>query len=316
MMKKTIQKKYIYPKLPAKYCFPFFRIAGSGLANCLFVAARAFLRAHREKLEFIEPTWLNFSIGPYLRHQADKRHYNGLFLPYNQNHGWKKFLLLAFHRDEIEVESDLQNFFRDILADSQLVQNYLQKIIRPDLLEKVNSFDFSNAIAVHVRLGDYIPQLRIPLSWYEEMMQKIRQVAPEKKFRFLIFSDGTDAELAPLLQHADTERSFLGNALADIMAISKCQMLLGSDSTFSGWGAYLGQVPCCFLRKHYGPILQDATKEYVCEGQEKDEQSLFALLRTVLTSRAVREDLPKKNRTFFCTINSVFSQPSEDPPSL
>lgn len=39
--------------------------------------------------------------------------------------------------------------------------------------------------------------------------------------------------------------------------------MIGSDSTFSGWGAFLGQVPCVFYRKHYGPVLKDQSKEIV-----------------------------------------------------
>lgn len=59
------------------------------------------------------------------------------------------------------------------------------------------------------------------------------------------------------------QRVFFGNAIADIFAISKCCYMIGSDSTFSGWGAFLGQVPCLFYRKHYGPVLKDQSKEIV-----------------------------------------------------
>ena len=51
--------------------------------------------------------------------------------------------------------------------------------------------------------------------------------------------------------------------IADIYAISKCCFMIGSDSTFSGWGAFLGQVPCVFFRKHYGQVLMDKSKEIV-----------------------------------------------------
>ena len=55
----------------------------------------------------------------------------------------------------------------------------------------------------------------------------------------------------------------LNNAMADIYAISRCRYLIGSDSTFSGWGAFLGQVPCVFFRKHYGKVLRDEANERV-----------------------------------------------------
>ena len=66
----------------------------------------------------------------------------------------------------------------------------------------------------------------------------------------------------------NVERVFFGNAISDIFAISKCCYMIGSDSTFSGWGAFLGQVPCVFYRKHYGPVLKDSSKEIV-ENQEE-----------------------------------------------
>lgn len=94
-------------------------------------------------------------------------------------------------------------------------------------------------------------------------MEKILAKSREGQFRFLLFSDGTDEELRDLTSLPDVERVFFGNAIADIYAISKCCYMIGSDSTFSGWGAFLGQVPCVFFRKHYGRVLVDESKETV-----------------------------------------------------
>ena len=82
-------------------------------------------------------------------------------------------------------------------------------------------------------------------------------------YRYLIFSDGSDAELKDLFDLPNVQRVFFGNAISVIYAISKCCYLIGSDSTFSGWGAFLGQVPCLFYRKHYGRVLKDQSREIV-----------------------------------------------------
>lgn len=71
--------RYVYPELPALRTTAFVRIAGNGLANCLFVYARAVKYAHRTGARMIAPTWFNISLGPYLRRQPDKRHYLHLF---------------------------------------------------------------------------------------------------------------------------------------------------------------------------------------------------------------------------------------------
>ena len=115
-------------------------------------------------------------------------------------------------------------------------------------------------MAVHVRLGDYPAEHRTPLEWYEA---KIQELSQNGERRFLLFSDGTDEELRCLTSLPNVQRAFFGNAMADIYAISRCRYLIGSDSTFSGWGAFLGQVPCVFFRKHYGKVLRDETNERV-----------------------------------------------------
>ena len=122
-------------------------------------------------------------------------------------------------------------------------------------------FDFTNCVAIHVRLGDFVEQRRVPISWYKLKIESLKMVHPD--YKFCLFSDGKDEELIELTSMADVKRVFFGNAIADIFAISKCCYLIGSDSTFSGWGAFLGQVPSVFYRKHYGPVLKDRSLEIV-----------------------------------------------------
>ena len=263
---------YIYPKLPAKYSGVFFRVAGNGLANCLFVYARAISLAQKLNAQIITPTWFNISIGPYLRRQSDKRHYFGIFRSVGEVRGLKKLFILCFYRrrKEFEVDSNkrvvvevsgLENFFVPILADNRVVYDYLLQHARSSIIESLEGFDFSRCVAVHVRLGDYTADRRVPLDWYLETINSILMSNPE--VRFLLFSDGTNEELSVLLNVPNVSRVFFGNAFADILAISKCEFLIGSDSTFSAWGAYLGQVPCVFYRLKSSPVLIDGSKERI-----------------------------------------------------
>lgn len=254
-------KRYIYPKLPAAYTTPFFRIGGNGLANCLFVYAKAIILAHKYDAELIAPTWFNFSIGTYLRKQIDKRHYLGIILKKGEISGLKRLGLLIFFKKtaneqlyqeenkKILVVEGIYDFFRPLLQYQNLIKNYLFGHINPNILKDVNSFDFSDCVAVHVRLGDFPLDRRVPMKWYVE------QIKRHNLKKILLFSDGTDDELKDLMALEGVERKYFGGAIQDIIAISRCSYLIGSDSSFSAWGAYLGQVPCIFYRLQFGIVL-------------------------------------------------------------
>jgi hypothetical protein len=269
-----MRKNFIYAKLPAVKCTSLFRIGGNGLANCMFVAARAFVYAKKYNLELIEPTWFNFSLGTYLRGQKDKRHYLNIFDRYNSNSGLKKIFLLNVKskndisefdfqiENTIYVTEGLGNYFGDILDSHYDVNEYFTKIINKDISKKINEFDFKKTISVHIRLGDYSEELRTPLKWYVDNIKFINGLT-NGSYRFLIFSDGDDVEINDVLELENTKRVFFGSAVGDILAISKTNIMIGSDSTFSGWGSFLGQVPSIFEKKHFGRILKDESKELV-----------------------------------------------------
>jgi len=61
--------------------------------------------------------------------------------------------------------------------------------------------------------------------------------------------------LKELITIPNVKRVFYGNAMADIWALSKCKIIIGSDSTFSGGGAYIGQKPIVFRKCHFGRVL-------------------------------------------------------------
>lgn len=257
--------KYIYPKFPALYTTPFFRIAGNGLANCLFVYAKAIVLAHRYNAKIIAPTWFNLTIGPYIRKQKDKRHYLGLF-NHKQESSWLNLVFNKTTRDEAEfctnggvlIVEGIYDFFKPLLGYGGIVNEYILNHISDRLLDSVYNHDFSNSVAVHIRLGDFPESRRVPMSWYVE---KIKEYG--KNRNILIFSDGTDKELEQILSLENTRRVYFGGAIQDIIAISRCQYVIGSDSSFSAWGAYLGQVPCCFYRLQFGQILEDCNNQII-----------------------------------------------------
>lgn len=247
--------RYVYPRLPGHRVTPFFRLGGNGLANSLFVFARALLLADRFDLELIDPPWLNIEKAPWLRGDKDKRLYAGLFRHVGVR-GLGKLALFATGRqlsedafastavpETILRVSRIKSIgFAPLVPHAERVRELLLAATRPAVLRSVNEFDFSNCVAVHVCRGDYAPDWRTPTDWYETLIRQIAQAFPDT--RFLLFSDGTNKELTPLLAPAESPaRFFFGKALADIWAISRCRALIRSMSTFSDWSAFVGQIP-------------------------------------------------------------------------
>ena len=268
---KTV--KYVYPRLVAIKTTPFIRIAGSGLANSLFVFARAITLAEKYRLEIINPTWLNFDPGQWRRWSKDKRTYYGLFKDVGAS-WFTKLRILIFGKKIKEedfingnvsgdyVEVYFMKTFDEIIDNGRLVKEYLINSVNPKLLKSVNNYNFNKTISVHVRLGDYAPEFRQPISWYKTLIMQIKEVKPD--YRFLIFSDGTDEELMELTELPSTERVFFGSSIADIFAISETNAIIASHSTFSDWGGYLGQLPALLPKQpHYGSFLKDKSKEFI-----------------------------------------------------
>ena len=103
--------------------------------------------------------------------------------------------------------------------------------------------------------------MRVHISWYRGVIEGIMKDYPQQ--RFALFSDGSDEELQSLLSIPNVERCFFGNAFADMWAISKCKFVIASDSTFSAWGAFLGQLPILFSKRHFPPVYDGRIPEAV-----------------------------------------------------
>jgi len=105
-------------------------------------------------------------------------------------------------------------------------------------------------IAIHIRRGDFpemsneINQIyfKIPIEWYIDALNQIRNQIGNN-FPVVIFSDGTDEEIKPILSLQKVIRSPYPESISDMLAISKAIVIITSKSTYSLFGAFLGQVP-------------------------------------------------------------------------
>lgn len=254
--------KYAYPQLSA-IDFSYFRLSGPGLANCMFIAAQAYVYSIKHNCNYLEPTWPKLSIGPILRRERDIRFYGGLFLPFGVR-GIKKLLIIIANKihllSNITTYDSLGKHFLELNDYGEQIREYFYKITKKHILEQI-PHNLSTVVAIHIRLGDYPPQLRVPFEWLMDIIKKIHLVNPTQEV--CIFSDGTDIELKPLLDMRGVTRLSLNSAYTEMLAISKCKLLIASNSTFSAWGAWLGKVPTVFYKRSFPPLYDDGTPEIV-----------------------------------------------------
>lgn len=267
---------YLYPHLPSRKTYSFIRYVGAGLCNTLFVYCRALIIAKQYNLKLINPTWLNFDPVQWKLWSRDKRTCINLFKTVGMS-GLRKLIFLHNH-NVIKEEDFLKNpgkysdkdgyvevfhmkGFASIINDVEYVKESLKETVCPKHLSSIKCYDFNKTIAVHIRYGDYTVN-RLDINWYKTIILQIHQKLPE--FSFLVFSDGKDDELKDICELTYVKRHYFGSSISDLFAISSCCALIGSHSTFTDWGGYLGQLPSLLPKEpHYGSYLLDKSKEFV-----------------------------------------------------
>ena len=263
---------YIYPKF-SKNELIGIRLGGAGLGNLLFTWSRVIAASEKYNAKLIWPTWPSIKVGPWLRHEKDKRSYIGLFSnKTGMCSGFKKYAKLCIGRkihtknlDDIDWtklgENDIVIYDDFKLAPGVFQMNFngtreyrdrIAEIIYANLGrkgKKALDFDGTSAIGVHVRLGDFSKttsaldtgknNMRIQISWYVAIVNKLRDAAGWN-VPVYVFSDGTDEELAELTALPSVRRLTFGNSIGDIVGLSRFPVMISSGSSFSLWARFLG----------------------------------------------------------------------------
>ena len=241
-----------------------------GLGHSLLAWARCFLWCRDNEAAMLAPRWFYFRLGPYLRHETDKRSYHKLFRKDVYVHGVRRLWLLGkARRFTVEQESqaklgrgtrivvfanDYRNntrFFKTIFGRHEEVRSELLRIARPEHIPAMNTE--GPFIGIHVRMGDFarvsdpsalsaISNVQLPVEWYRDILLSIRRQAG-RDLHARVFSDGDVEALRPLLEMPNVSLVHPHSALHDIFSLSQAAALISSGSGFSMWAAYLGQVP-------------------------------------------------------------------------
>ena len=247
------------------------------MGNTLFAWARSEIAAERYSLPVLAPVWRRLTSGggwitAFKAFGAGKhtlRTYNGLFEEQGLSSTGKNLLTLAWaaHMDEnalprametakrslrpvVFVFSDVRDRFASLADYQPLIAARFNSALAPGAKERLPSRT-APRFACHVRLGDFNPaselnpitghNARLPMEWYVTQIKNVSAIWPNVPIE--LFSDGTDAELAELLRLPVVCRVDYGNAVTDLLAMSRASLLICSGSTYSAWAAFLGQMP-------------------------------------------------------------------------
>lgn len=277
MRETTKASTYVYPNIGSQRDLWFVRLSGHGIGNSFYTYFHAVTMAEKTGAKIITPAWFSIKPSRILTWDRSKRLYWRMFKPFEgEIHGLHKALVVSANRNR--VFSDISNKDGPRLIDGafNIITNNKfnfsfnglhehRDAIRKRILGIMNdpipqnhTWGKSGFIAVHIRLGDFTqitdPKLvssgtantRIPLSWYVNLVVSLNKRYPDMPV--YLFSDGSDEELAPLLQiGAMPYRS--GSDMTDLLALSSASILVGSNSTYSRWAAFLGDMPSIWLKR-------------------------------------------------------------------
>ncbi|HEY6564146.1 MAG TPA: hypothetical protein VIY86_06590 [Pirellulaceae bacterium] len=288
-----------------------------GLAHSLLSWGRCTVWTHRHGLPMLAPSWFYPRLGPYLRRDRDKRHYNRMFQFGHYVHGLRRLYLLGtmkrvdadqldFHdiaglpdgtlvefKNQMAFQYNEGSHWTEIAEESALIRAAFQQMTKP----RYRPPDLGPPhIAMHVRLGDGktasvedlkqgVRNKRLPLNWYHVMLRGLRErlgiAAPVR-----LYSDGYDTELADFLREPDLIRMQPLTAATDMLSIAQAAVFISSGSGFSFWGSFLGQVPrICFPGQRMLRVIttpSDIDLEPECETAADLNDGFLELIRNKL----------------------------------
>ncbi|GAB3255236.1 hypothetical protein GCM10027456_31810 [Kineosporia babensis] len=255
------------------------QIGRAGLGNELLPFARCASWCDSELGTMLPVGWRKLHVGPYLRRESDKRQYHRELRsrvsgpnPVQAMRIKRRLPLVSEdHASEagshVRVFSGLGRYFQDLLGAESAVRSALRSHSKVRLPSKDAC---QSHVAVHVRRGDFgagsqqsalsgVNNTATPLSVFTEVVQQVR--AHRAKQRFLLFTDEPDsAEIQQWAEEHVVEFAPRGTALQHIFLMASCSGVVTSNSTFSGWGAYLGE----------GPALWSSSETKYARGNEQD----------------------------------------------
>lgn len=248
------------------YVYP--RLGRSGLGNLLWTWAKSYVWAAEHDAEILAPQWGYVDWRRCLHRDPDQRRYHSFFTNQGYIQGIRRTHLLltlpkvdpeqyaSCHKSCVVVFGGLGTF-TPLIGKHTLVANEFLRIINPVNFPAGRAYP-EKYLALHVRLGDFktanpeklrqgSTNMRQPLEWYLYALRECRKCIGYE-IPTVVFSDGSAEELDQLLNESNVQMSGGQSAMADLIALSRSAILIGSRSSFSLWAAYIGQMPVIYYK--------------------------------------------------------------------
>lgn len=228
------------------------RSPGPGLGNLLFPIARALIGAAKHGGIFVKPTIRQVKLGPIFRGESDWRTYGNVM---NGRSGleWLFWSRSKLRRTTSEVDyvdqkittviyEGLGRQFYDLVGHRDLLIDYLR-----NNAIGVEELGPRYDVAIHIRRGDFVvggnhkkKNIQTPTDWYRRAWQASQETLKLKEMRTILFTDGDPHAVRAELGLPGVEIDNSPNALIAMMKMANADLLIGSRSTFSLWGCFLG----------------------------------------------------------------------------
>ena len=262
-------------------------LPNAGLANKLFVWAKAQTFAHVNGIPVHTIGWSYPKIGPILRGEKSSRLYSRFF----ERTSTAAALALisgAAHGGIVEepvielrpssVSRNVftfrripgwQDMFGDIREQRTFLRHRAYAAIRPVYAESLERL-VPPIIAIHVRRGDFrqlnpnenfrdVGGVRTPDRYFTDIIHQMRSAAGVD-LPITVFSDGSDKELSSLLSLPNVSRSKAQNDVEDLLLMSRSRVIvLSAGSTYSEWAGFLSDAVLLRHPDHINGHIRPAT---------------------------------------------------------
>jgi hypothetical protein len=246
-------------------------LPNAGLANKLFVWAKAEVFAMLNNMPNETIGWSWPKIGPLLRGERSLRMYGR----YIRSRKSARSIALAtgFFTGRLLIEPKVarlptsarggriyvfknipswRDFFGDIRHHRDFIRERFLAIIRDQYKKEADTL-LPPVVAVHVRRGDFrdprlgedfahVGSVRTDEGYFTDLIEQIRNVA-DWELPVTVFSDGTDDEIKLLTRMPGVMRSVATSDIVDLLLMSRAQIIITSaGSTFGEWAAFLSEA--------------------------------------------------------------------------